>query len=171
MGSRPLQAGVGSAVNDTTRSRRLGVAIIGSVASSLFASRLHSFLAHVPAHTAAQAKASVGAAVTIGSHTRAGRTGLVDAARQAFVSGTDRAVLVAAAAALVGSLVAIRFLRPGDPRRDGPGAGRAGRSVTWPCGVRFDCVPEPSPDHRHDTNAEIWKSDRRRRLGCDERGS
>lgn len=33
--------------------------------------------------------------------------------------------------------------------------------MTWPCGVaRFDCVPEPSPDHRHDTNAEIWKSDR-----------
>ncbi len=121
MGSLPpSQAGVGSAVNDTTREvgGALGVAIIGSVASSLFATRLHSFLAHVPAHTAAQAKASVGAAVTIGGHTPgpAGQA-LVDAARQAFVSGTDRAVLVAAAAALVGSLVAIRFL-PARATRD-----------------------------------------------------
>jgi hypothetical protein len=114
MGSLPpSQAGVGSAVNDTTREvgGALGVAIIGSVASSLFASHLHSFLTHVPAHSAAEAKASVGAAVTIGSHTPgpAGQA-LVSAARQAFVSGTDRAVLVAAAASLVGSLVAIRFL-------------------------------------------------------------
>ncbi len=69
MGSLPpARAGVGSAVNDTTREvgGALGVAIIGSVASSLFASRLHPFLAHVPAHTAAQAKASFsGAAATV----------------------------------------------------------------------------------------------------------
>jgi EmrB/QacA subfamily drug resistance transporter len=114
MGSLPpAQAGVGSAVNDTTREvgGALGVAIIGSVASSLFAGRLHAFLTHVPAHSAAEAKASVGAAVAVGSHTPgpAGQA-LVDAARLAFVSGTDRAVLVAAAAALIGSLVAIRFL-------------------------------------------------------------
>jgi hypothetical protein len=104
---------VGSAVNDTTREvgGALGVAIIGSVASSLFASRLHPFLAHVPAPAAAEAKASVGAAVAVGSHTP-GSVGqaLVEAARQAFVSGTDRAVLVAVAAAVLGSLVAFRYL-------------------------------------------------------------
>jgi EmrB/QacA subfamily drug resistance transporter len=114
MGSLPpSQAGVGSAVNDTTREvgGALGVAIIGSVASSLFASRIHPFLAHVPAPAAAEAKASVGAAVAVGNHTP-GPVGqaLVDAARQAFVSGTDRAVLVAVAAAILGSLVAFRYL-------------------------------------------------------------
>ena len=114
MGSlAPSEAGVGSAVNDTTREigGALGVAIIGSVASSLFAGRLHSFLAHVPAPAATEAKASVGAAVTVGSHTPgpAGQM-LVEAARQAFVSSTDRAVVVAVAAAMLGSLVAFRFL-------------------------------------------------------------
>ncbi len=108
-----LEAGVGSAVNDTTREigGALGVAIIGSVASSLFAGRLHPFLAHVPAPAATEAKASVGAAVTVGSHTP-GAVGqlLVEAARQAFVTSTDRAVLVAVAAAMLGSLVALRFL-------------------------------------------------------------
>jgi EmrB/QacA subfamily drug resistance transporter len=114
MGSlAPTQAGVGSAVNDTTRELggALGVAIIGSVASSLFLSRLRPFLAHVPAPYASQAKASVGAAVTIGRHVP-GSVGhaLVDAARQAFISGADRALLVAVGAALVGALAAAWFL-------------------------------------------------------------
>jgi EmrB/QacA subfamily drug resistance transporter len=114
MGSLPpAQAGVGSAVNDTTRSLggALGVAIMGSVAASFFASRVRPALAHLPAHFATQAKSSVGAAVTVGQHTP-GSVGhsLVEAARQAFVTGSDRAMLVAVAAALLGSLVAAWFL-------------------------------------------------------------
>jgi EmrB/QacA subfamily drug resistance transporter len=114
MGSLPpSQAGVGSAVNDTTRSLggALGVAIMGSVASSVFISRLQPALAHVPAQVAAQAKGSVGAAVTVGTHAPApvGQS-LVDAARQAFVTGSDHAMLVAVAAALIGSAIAARFL-------------------------------------------------------------
>jgi hypothetical protein len=89
----------------------LGVAIMGSVASSLFTSRVQPALAHVPAQFAAQAKASVGAAVTVGQHAP-GSVGhnLIDVARQAFVIGSDHAMLVAVAAALLGSLVAARFL-------------------------------------------------------------
>jgi EmrB/QacA subfamily drug resistance transporter len=114
MGSLPpAQAGVGSAVNDTTRSLggALGVAIMGSVAASVFASRIHPALTHLPANVAAQAKTSVGAAVTVGQHAP-GSTGhnLVDAARQAFITGSDHAMLIAVAAALLGSLVAARFL-------------------------------------------------------------
>jgi hypothetical protein len=110
MGSLPpAQAGVGSAVNDTTRS--LGVAVMGSVAASLFASHLRPALAHVPAQFAAQAKTSVGAAVTVGQHAP-GSVGhsLVAAARQAFIAGSDRAMLVAVAAAALGALVAARYL-------------------------------------------------------------
>jgi EmrB/QacA subfamily drug resistance transporter len=114
MGSLPpAQAGVGSAVNDTTRSLggALGVAIMGSVAASFFASHVRPALVHLPVQFAAQAKSSVGAAVTAGQHAP-GSVGqsVVEAARQAFITGSDRAMLVAVAAAVLGSLVAARFL-------------------------------------------------------------
>jgi EmrB/QacA subfamily drug resistance transporter len=114
MGSLPpAQAGVGSAVNDTTRSLggALGVAVMGSVAASLYTSRMHSALAHVPAPFAAEARSSVGAAVTVGQHAP-GTTGhnLIDAARQAFMTGSDHAMIIAVAAALLGAVVAARFL-------------------------------------------------------------
>jgi EmrB/QacA subfamily drug resistance transporter len=109
----PSQAGVGSAVNDTTRSLggALGVAIMGSVAASLFASHIRPALANLPAQFATEARESVGAAVTVGHHAP-GSAGpsLVEAARQAFISGSDRAMLVAVAAAVLGSLIAARFL-------------------------------------------------------------
>jgi EmrB/QacA subfamily drug resistance transporter len=116
----PAQAGVGSAVNDTTRSLggALGVAVMGSVASSVFTSRIGSAMSRVPAVFAAKAKASVGAAVTVGQHAP-GSLGhsLVDAARHAFVSGSDQAMLGAMAAAVLGSIVAARFL-PARPTTD-----------------------------------------------------
>jgi EmrB/QacA subfamily drug resistance transporter len=114
MGSLPVaQAGVGSAVNDTTRSLggALGVAVLGSVASSVFAGQVRPALAHVPPHFALEAKGSVGAAVTIGRHAPAPLGhGLVEAARQAFMVGSDHAMVFAVAAAVAGSLVAARFL-------------------------------------------------------------
>ena len=61
MGSLPrAQAGVGSAVNDTTRfvGGALGVALTGSIASSVFASHLRPVLTHVPARDVAEAKSS-----------------------------------------------------------------------------------------------------------------
>ena len=114
MGSLPrAQAGVGSAVNDTTRfvGGALGVALTGSVASSVFASHLRPVLTHVPARYVAEAKSSVGGAVAVGQHAPGpfGQT-IVDIARQAFMAGSDRAMLVAVVAASLGSLVAARFL-------------------------------------------------------------
>ena len=114
MGSLPrTQAGVGSAVNDTTRfvGGALGVALTGSVASSVFSSHLRPALTHVPARYVAEAKSSVGGAVAVGQHAP-GSFGLpiVDIARQAFMAGSDRAMLVAVVAAALGSLVAARFL-------------------------------------------------------------
>ena len=109
----PAQAGVGSAVNDTTRSLggALGVAVMGSVAASIFSSHITPALAHVPAVFAAQARTSVGAAVTVGRHAPGPLgTGLVEAAKHAFITGSDQAMIVATAAALVGSVVAARFL-------------------------------------------------------------
>ncbi len=114
MGSLPrTQAGVGSAVNDTTRfvGGALGVALTGSVASSVFTGHLGPVLTHVPARYVAEVKSSIGGAVTVGQHAPGpfGQS-VVDIARQAFMAGSDRAMLVAVVAAALGSLVAARFL-------------------------------------------------------------
>jgi EmrB/QacA subfamily drug resistance transporter len=114
MGSLPLhQAGVGSAVNDTSREvgGALGVAIVGSMLSSLYSSNLDAKLpATVPGQVRDAANQSVGAALQVSA--QLGRAGapLADAARESFVYAMSRASLVTAAVALVGALVAWRFL-------------------------------------------------------------
>src|SRR5215207_1436458 len=114
MGALPLhQAGVGSAVNDTSRELggALGVAIVGSMLSSLYSSNLNSKLpANVPSQVRDAADQSVGAALQVSS--QLGRVGapLADAARESFVYAMSRASLVTAAVALVGALLAWRFL-------------------------------------------------------------
>jgi EmrB/QacA subfamily drug resistance transporter len=104
--------GVGSAVNDTTRNMGsvLGVAVIGSITSSVFASRMASaFGAHGPA-------GSLGAAATA-AHRAGGAQGaaLLHTIDASFVSGVDRAVLAGAIATLAGLVIAFRTLRPARP--------------------------------------------------------
>ena len=106
----PALAGVGSAVNDTTRNMGsvLGVAVFGSISASVFTSQV--------AHVAHGSIGSVGAAVAVGQHV-GGTYGaaVLHAAASAFVTGADRAVLAGAIATLVGALIAFRMLRA--PRR------------------------------------------------------
>jgi DHA2 family multidrug resistance protein-like MFS transporter len=115
MGSLPREkAGVGSAVNDTTRELggALGVAVIGSVLSSLYDDRLVERAGgSVPPPALDAAKESAGAAFGVADEL-GGQPGsaLVDAAREAFVHGFTRASLVTAAFAVVGALVALRWL-------------------------------------------------------------
>ena len=114
MGALPLhQAGVGSAVNDTSREvgGALGVAVIGSMLSSLYSSNLNGKLpATVPGQVRDAADESVGAALQVSA--QLGRIGapLADAARESFVYAMSRASLVTAAVAIVGALLAWRFL-------------------------------------------------------------
>jgi EmrB/QacA subfamily drug resistance transporter len=114
MGALPLhQAGVGSAVNDTSREvgGALGVAIVGSMLSSLYATDLNAKLpAGVPPQVRDAADQSVGAALQVSA--QLGRAGapLADAARESFVFAMSRASLVTAAVAFVGALLAWRFL-------------------------------------------------------------
>ena len=107
MGSLPrAKAGVGSAVNDTTRQvgGALGVAILGSLLASTYGSSLGD---GVPA----AARASVGAALDLAAGL-GGEQGsaLASAARSAYVDGMSVGVLVAAGAALLGSVIALAFL-------------------------------------------------------------
>ncbi len=114
MGSLPLhQAGVGSAVNDTSREvgGALGVAIVGSMLSSLYSANLDRRLpAAVPGPVRDAADQSVGAALQVSA--QLGRVGapLADAAREAFVDAMSRASLVTAGVALLGAVLAWRFL-------------------------------------------------------------
>ena len=107
MGSLPrAKAGVGSAVNDTTRQigGALGVAIVGSLLASTYASSLGGA---VPV----AAKASVGAALDLARQLGGDQgAALAAAAKSAYVDGMGVGVLVAAGVALLGSLVALAFL-------------------------------------------------------------
>jgi hypothetical protein len=120
MGSLPrAKAGVGSAVNDTTRQvgGALGVAIIGSVTASSFSSKvgdlLHSF--GIGGQPVVDAKESLGKALETAGNTSlplsaAQRGELVQGAKDAFVTGMHHGVLVAAGAAFLGAIIALRWL-------------------------------------------------------------
>jgi EmrB/QacA subfamily drug resistance transporter len=127
MGSLPLaKAGVGSAVNDTTRQvgGALGVAVLGSVFTSIYSSHLSSALSSqtLPADVLEQAKDSVGAALraaaAIGGSTG---DGLGAAARSAFIDGFHAALRVGALVAVIGVVITLVWLparaRPGDVDR------------------------------------------------------
>jgi hypothetical protein len=94
----PAMAGVGSAVNDTTRNMGsvLGVAVFGSITASVFASRMGG--------------GSLVAAAAAGH--RPGGASVLHAAASAFVSGADRAVLAGAIVVAAGLVVAFRAFRP-----------------------------------------------------------
>jgi EmrB/QacA subfamily drug resistance transporter len=115
MGALPREkAGVGSAVNDTTRELggALGVAIIGSILSSLYDGRITDRVGgRLPEPALDAAKDSVGGALAVAQQV-GGEPGnaLAAAAREAFVHGMTRASLVTAAFAFVGALVALRWL-------------------------------------------------------------
>src|SRR6476620_4638977 len=111
MGSLPLgKAGVGSAVNDTTRQvgGALGVAVIGSVLASIYGSQVGDFLhgKAVSTGSAADYKQSLGLALT--AHPPV--PGLSTTAINAFIDGMHAGVLVAAGVAFVGALIAFIWL-------------------------------------------------------------
>ncbi len=118
MGSLPLaKAGVGSAVNDTTRQvgGALGVAVIGSVLASTYGGKVDDFLTGLGAPDAAveAATSSLGGAAQVAVDPRVpAEVGaqLMDIANQGFVDAMHRGVLVAALATALGAVMAFVFL-------------------------------------------------------------
>jgi len=123
MGAIPrAKAGVGSAINDSTRliGGTLGVAVIGSIYASVYASRLTATMpAAVPAPVAAIAHQSVGAAYAAAGqiaalgHPALGLA-LQHASTNAFLRGLVVGALVAGSVAAVGAVLAVLFL-PAQP--------------------------------------------------------
>ena len=127
MGALPkAKAGIGSAMNDVVRELggTLGVAVLGSIVSSSYASGMDGSTAGLPAEAAEAASDSVG-----GAHEVAAEIGgsaaakLIAVSDQAFVDAMMSAASVAAIVALVGAFLAAAFLpsrAPGETvRADG----------------------------------------------------
>jgi EmrB/QacA subfamily drug resistance transporter len=113
MGSVPMaKAGVGSAMNDTTRmiGGALGVAVLGSVLASSYRSSIEPALRGLPPQITQAAADSIGSASGVAAHLGPEGQGLLDAARSAFTQAMGEAVLVAVGAAAVGALLVLRLL-------------------------------------------------------------
>jgi Na+/melibiose symporter-like transporter len=117
MSSVPLgRAGVGSAMNDTTRELggALGVAVLGSVVTSRYASGIASSLAGLPDQARAVADSGLSGALAVAGQIEGAQgDALADAAKAAFVDGLGAAAFVGAGFVFIAAIVA-RFLLPHD---------------------------------------------------------
>ena len=107
------KAGVGSAVNDTTREvgGAIGIAAIGSIAASVYRNSLGSALDVLPPGLRDRARDNAGAAVEIAktSAPKDQLDSLLDNIRSAFSKGMNVSMLVAASIALVGAWITARW--------------------------------------------------------------
>ena len=109
------KAGIGSAVNDTTRELggTLGVAIIGSVFSSAYIGALDRAdgpFAQLPPDAQELTRDSVGSARTVADNLGPQAQPYLDQVNDAFLSGLSVGCLVAAGVAAAGAVFASRFL-------------------------------------------------------------
>jgi EmrB/QacA subfamily drug resistance transporter len=114
MGSLPRnRAGVGSAVNDTTRQvgGALGVAILGSLLSSAYAHHIAPVLQLIPADRRGEASDSIVKTLQVaGSLGNADTARIAAAARVAFTDAMGTVALVAACFAMLGAIAVVLFL-------------------------------------------------------------
>ena len=117
MGSLPrAKAGVGSAMNDTTRQvgGAVGVALLGSILASAFRPKVRDLLQdHVPGSLLGKIEDSLGSALGVARDVPAAKPfagRIVDAAQSSFVSGMHAAVLVAAVIAVIGGIGVLIWL-------------------------------------------------------------
>ena len=125
MGSLPrAKAGIGSAMNDVVREvgGTLGIAVLGSILASAYASGIDGAVSTLPADAAAAASDNVGAAHEVAA--QSGATDLVAAANQAFVDAMSTTAGIATAIAVAGALIAAAFL-PARARQDSVAPGGA----------------------------------------------
>ena len=107
------KTGIASATNTVARmvSGALGVAVVGSLVSSLYSNEVDSSLAGLPAEAQTRAEDSVGAASAIAAQLPADvATRLVATAADAFTQAMGIGLLVAAALAAATAVVVARFL-------------------------------------------------------------
>src|SRR3546814_573293 len=106
------QAGVGSAMNDTTRELggALGVAVLGALVTSSYASSLGDSVANLSASDRAVVESGLTGALAVAGRLGEGGAVVVDAAKQAFVDGLGVAAIVGAAAVALAAIASARLL-------------------------------------------------------------
>jgi hypothetical protein len=109
----PRRAGAGSAMNDATRElgAALGIAVLGSLAASQYATKMAPFLRNLNPTDKSTARTSIAGALRVAESLppAAGRA-LSAAADHAFVGGIHFAVTVGAIMALVSAAIVLRYL-------------------------------------------------------------
>ena len=148
MGALPREkAGVGSAVNDTTRELggTLGVAVVGSVFAPVYVPNLADALGGMPIPGPvldAARESRAGAFIVADEAPAEAQPVMIDAARDAFVDGLAFGSLAAAAAAAIGAIAVLKFL-PGKLLEVGGGIEAPGLDLKlpdlWPAST---CVSE-----------------------------
>jgi len=116
------RAGAGSATNDATRElgAALGVAILGSIAASVYRSSLAPTLHSLPASVDERATSSIAGAVQATTGLSASDAhALTTGAQQAFVDGMHMAALVGAVLAVMAVITVMRFLPARLPHESG----------------------------------------------------
>jgi EmrB/QacA subfamily drug resistance transporter len=106
----PAKAGVASAMNDVTRQvgGALGVAIIGSLIDTIYASRIGDAAAALPSAMRAPVESSIGSANAVAARLpSAVGAHLTSAAADAFTTALGYGLLVAAAVALIGAGIVV----------------------------------------------------------------
>lgn len=123
MSAVPLgKAGVGSAMNDTTRELggALGVAVLGSLVASRYDSRLRPALDLLPGSSHSKADESLAGALQAARQLGgAGGARAAEIAREAYVSGIHLAAVIAGCVALIASGIVYRKLPAGNPHAAG----------------------------------------------------
>jgi EmrB/QacA subfamily drug resistance transporter len=122
MSAVPLrQAGVGSAMNDTTRELggALGVAILGSLVTSTYTGAIADSVSGLPDSAQAAAESGLTGALAVASQLGPAGVEIADAARQAFVDGMSFAALVGAGVVAIASLLTWRLLPRSMPAPSG----------------------------------------------------
>jgi MFS transporter, DHA2 family, integral membrane protein len=129
MSAVPLsKAGVGSAVNDTTRELggALGIALLGSIANTAYRASVHLSGIGLPPALRAQGEDSIGAASAIAQSARGGGSEVKARAATAFADAFNVASLVSMGIVLVLAVALVAVAR----RRDAAPAAQLDRDMT-----------------------------------------
>ncbi|MFJ7126883.1 MFS transporter [Streptomyces sp. NPDC098101] len=142
------KAGSGSAINNTFRQvgGALGVAVLGSVLSSVYRGEIEGHLGGVPAALRATAGESVEATLAVAEKLGPAGRDLVAPAYQAFLDAMHVTAIASAAIALVGAVVVAAFLPGRAPAAPEAGAPDADPGAGTPeAGTRASGVPAARP--------------------------
>ncbi|MCX5114442.1 MFS transporter [Streptomyces sp. NBC_00378] len=126
------KAGSGSAINNTFRQvgGALGVAVLGSVLSTVYRGDIEGHLAALPAGARDAAGESIEATLAIADKLGPAGAPLIASANEAFLKAMHVTAIGSATIALVGALVVALFLPGRPPAAEGPdGSGRGDRPV------------------------------------------